>query len=194
MSTDNPDRPISSVSQAEFGQHMGELDWDIQPKRDLWPDISSKIRFADKRKQHTPNSGAQTNKPWLPFAVAASTVFAVVSLMFSVMSYQYAQDSKKQNAVLVQYQQSQLELIDQQHRMVRVQFARLLEEQSDSLNPAFVTEVSNLMMNIDQAASEIKNALVTQPNNPSYTFMLVSTYQQELKLLNKFKGNKGVSI
>ena len=114
--------------------------------------------------------------------------------MFSVMSYQYAQDSKKQNAALVQYQQSQLELIDQQHRMVRVQFARLLEEHSGSLNPTFVTEVSNLMMNIDQAASEIKNALVAQPNNPSYTLMLVSTYQQELNLLNKVKGNKGVSI
>jgi hypothetical protein len=194
MSTDKSDQPISSVSQPAFGQHMGELDWDIQPKHDLWPNISSKIRFADKRKQHTPNSGPQTNKPWLPFAVAASTVFAVVSLMFSVMSYQSAQDSKQQNAVLVQYQQSLLELIDQQHRMVRVQFARLLEEQSGSLNPAFVTEVSNLMMNIDQAASEIKNALVTQPNNPSYTLMLVSTYQQELNLLNKFKGNKGVSI
>jgi hypothetical protein len=50
------------------------------------------------------------------------------------------------------------------------------------------------MMNIDQAASEIKNALVAQPNNPSYTLMLVSTYQQELNLLNKVKGNKGVSI
>jgi hypothetical protein len=194
MSTDNSDQPIDSVSQAEFGQHMGELDWDIQPKRDLWPDISSKIRFHDKRRQHTSNSGSQTNKPWLPFAIAASTVFAVVALMFSVMSYQYAQDSKKQNAALVQYQQSQLELIDQQHRMGRVQFARLLEEHSGSLNPTFVTEVSNLMMNIDQAASEIKNALVAQPNNPSYTLMLVSTYQQELNLLNKVKGNKGVSI
>ena len=198
MSTDNSDHHISNASKAEFRQRMGELDWDIQPRRDLWPDISSKIRFADKRKQHTPNSEAnseaRTNKPWLPFAVAASTVFAVVCLMFSAMSYQYAQDAEKQNAVLVEYQQAQLELIDQQHRMVRVQFARLLEEQSDSLNPAFVTEVSTLMMNIDQAASEIKNALVTQPNNPSYTFMLVSTYQQELNLLNKVKSNKGVSI
>ncbi|MFT5137350.1 MAG: hypothetical protein ACI9XU_002320 [Arenicella sp.] len=194
MSTDDSNQYINNPNKAEFGERMGELNWDIQPRRDLWPDISSKIRFADKRKQHTPNSEAKTNKPWLPYAVAASTLFAVVSLMFSTMSYQYAQDSKQQNAALVQYQQAQLALIDQQHRMVRVQFARLLEEQSDTLNPAFVTEVSTLMMNIDQAASQIKNALVTQPNNPSYTFMLVSTYQQELNLLNKVKSNKGVSI
>lgn len=194
MSTDNSDQHITSASEAEFSQRMGELDWDIQPQRDLWPDISSQIRFANKRKQHTPNNQVQSNKPWLPYAVAASTVFAVVSLMFSTMSYQYAQDTKKQNAILVQYQQAQLGLIDQQHKMVRVQFSRLLEEQGDSLNPAFVTEVNNLMISVDQAASEIKNALVTQPNNPNYTSMLVNTYQQELKLLNKVKSNKGISI
>lgn len=194
MTTDNTDQPILSASEAAFSQRMGELDWDIQPKHDLWPDISSKIRFADKRKQHTLSGDTQSKNRWMPFAVAASTIFAVVALIFSTMSYQYAQDTKKHNSILVQYQQAQLELIDQQHQMVRIQFARLLKEQSDTLNPVFVTEVNNLMMNIDQAASEIKNALVTQPNNPSYTSMLVNTYQQELKLLNKVKSNKGVSI
>ena len=95
MSTDDSNQHINDPSKAEFGLRMAELNWDIQPRRDLWPDISSKIRFADKRKQHMPNSEAKTNKPWLPYAVAASTVFAVVSLMLSAMNYQYAQDSKK---------------------------------------------------------------------------------------------------
>jgi len=31
-------------------KYLESLDWDIEPERDLWPDIHSNIRFAGKPK------------------------------------------------------------------------------------------------------------------------------------------------
>ncbi|MEM7361311.1 MAG: hypothetical protein AAF431_19660 [Pseudomonadota bacterium] len=184
-----------NAKQPQLAEQLAELDWDIQPRRDLWPDISSQIRFADRRSQHE----QKDKKPWLPFAMAASTVIAVVSLVFSSMSYQYAQDMERHQATLVMYQQAQIELIEQQHKMVRVQFAKLLENEQNNLSPDFVAEVRLLMMNVDEASAEIKEAIKLQPNNPDYASMLVRTYQQEIKLLHKVEAktaesSDGISI
>lgn len=183
------DNETFNRQQPQLGEQLAELDWDIQPSRDLWPDISSKIQFADRRRQHQ----EKDKRSWLPFAMAASTVIAVVSLVFSSMSYQYAQDMERHQATLVMYQQAQIELIEQQHKMVRVQFAKLLENEQNNLSPDFVAEVRMLMMNVDEASAEIKEAIKLQPNNPDYASMLVRTYQQEIKLLHKVEAKTAES-
>jgi hypothetical protein len=189
---------INTISDDELSKRIAELDWEIEPQRDLWPDISSKIRFAERAaststnptiaSQHIPQRG------WAPFAIAASAVLACVSLVFSSMSYQYAQDSKRNQAAMLLYQQAQLSLIDEQHQMVRVQFVQLLQNEQESLNPDFVKEIEMVMNHVDTAAMQIKDAMKTQPNNPDYPSMLVSTYQHELKLLNRVKSKQGLSI
>ena len=92
------------------------------------------------------------------------------------------------------YQQAQLDLIEEQHQMVRVQFVQILQQGGSSLNPAFVDEIQQVMSDVDSAAEQIKEAMKTQPNNPDYASMLVSTYQHELKLLNRIKSRQGLSI
>ena len=174
MSTSgDPERPD------DLGRRLTELDWDMQPKRDLWPDISSRIHFSDRKIK------AKARPAWLPFAMAASVVVATVSLVFSTMSLQRSNDADKYATTLAMYQQAQIQLIDQQHQMVRVQFSQLLERERDTLSAGFITEVENLMMTVDQASAEIKKAMAAQPNDPDYASMLVRTYQQELKFLNK---------
>ena len=175
----------------DLAEQISELDWDIQPSKDLWPDISSTIRFADKHRRK--------KSLWVPMAVAASMVLAIGALMFSWMSFQMASDNRHQQALMVTYQQAQLDLIEQQHKMVRVQFVQLLKDKRNLLNPDFVSEAQTLMLNIDQASLEIKKAMSVQPNSPNYTSMLVGTYQQEIKLLNQIKArpvadNNGTSI
>ena len=172
----------------EIKRKLADLEWEIQPSRDLWQDISSKIRFADRKLR------SKQKPAWMPIAMAASVVLATVSLVFSSMTYQRAQDADRYQAALVMYQQAQLGLIEQQHQMVRVQFSQLLQNGRDTLNPAFVVEAETLMMNIDAASGEIKKAISVQPFNPEYTSMLVRTYQQELKLLNKVNSKQGISI
>lgn len=189
MSDDN----YISNSPANSGlpERLAGLEWDVEPDRDLWPDISSRIRFAENRRKK--------KAVWAPLAVAASLVVAVGSLMFSWMSFQMASDNRQRQAMMVTYQQAQLQLIEQQHKMVRVQFVQLLRDKRELLNPDFITEAELLMANIDQASTEIKKAMTVQPNDPDYASMLVSTYQQEINLLNKIKprpavSNKGISI
>ena len=182
-------------NEHDLSQQIAELDWDSQPRRDLWPDISSKIRFANNKTKHR-----NTRKSyWIPTAIAASLVLAIGSVMFSSMLYQQNQDQQnladqKYQSAMALYQQAQLQLIEQQHQMVRFQFAGLLQNQRENLDPDFLAEAENLIENIDFAAAEIKNAISTQPNNPNYTSMLVRTYQQELKLLNKVRTKQALSI
>lgn len=189
---------FNSMTDDELNKKIAELNWEVSPQRDLWPDIYSKIRFSERTQptvpqdllasQHVPQRG------WAPFAIAASAVLACVSLLFSSMSYQYAQDSKRNQQAMLLYQQAQLSLIEEQHQMVRVQFVQLLEQESDTLSPDFVNEIQMVMSNVDTAAAQIKEAIKSQPNNPDYASMLVSTYQHELKLLNRVKSNQGLSI
>ncbi|NNC99501.1 MAG: hypothetical protein HKN85_04915 [Gammaproteobacteria bacterium] len=179
--------PSESDTDQQPGYKLAELNWDLQPARDLWPDISSRIRFADR--QLKPSAKIK-KASWQPFALAASVVFATVSLVFSSMTWQKAQDADKYQAALAVYHAAQIQLIDQQHQMVRAQFSQLLQRDRENLDPAFVTELETLMTNVDLASAEIKKALAAQPNDPDYASMLVRTYQQEVKMLNKVKLNR----
>ncbi len=172
----------STTNDSELNHKLSNLEWNIQPDRDLWPDISSRIYFADKTIKSTP--------VWMPFAMAASLVLATVALVFSSMTYQHSLDANKYQASLAMYQDAQLALIEQQHQMVRVQFSQLLQNKRNSLSPGFVSELETLMLNIDTASIEIKKALILQPNNPNYTSMLVRTYQQEIKFLNTIQSSQ----
>ena len=104
------------------------------------------------------------------------------------------QETNRNQQSLALYQQAQLNLIEEQHKLVRVQFINLLQNDADRLNPEFVTEAKQLMLQIDQASAEIKRAIDQQPNNPDFAAMLASTYQQEVKLLNKVRVKTAVSI
>lgn len=186
---------LSTDPVNDLGTELGKLEWDLEPQRDLWPDISSRIRFAERAKTRGTSSGSQ--KPaarWAPFAIAASITLAVTSLFFSSLSMQYARDSQRNQQALIAYQTAQLSLIEEQHQMVRVQFIQLLEQGKDSLNPDFVNEIQQVLFEVDSAAAELKTAIKAQPENPEYSSMLVETYQQELKLLNQIKSQNGFSI
>lgn len=179
-----------SKNETWLEHELRELDWDIPPSRDLWPDIHSRILFADRRAEH-----AMTKRRVLaPFAIAASTLIAAVSLTFSYMSYQLVQETNRNQQSMALYQQAQLNLIEEQHKLVRVQFVNLLENDSDQLNSDFVVEAKQLMQQIDQASAEIKRAIEQQPNNPDFAAMLANTYQQEVKLLNQVRVKTAVSI
>lgn len=181
-----------SITDEELSKQLAQLDWEIEPDRDLWPDISSRIRFFQRTTSMTPKARTDRRRNWAPYAIAASVLLACFSLLFSFMSFQYALDNKQNQQAMLLYQQAQLNLIEEQHQLVRVQFVQLL--QHESLSPDFVIEAENVMQQVDSAAAEIKQALKNRPNSPDYHSMLVNTYQHELKLLNQLKSTSGLSI
>lgn len=165
------------------------LDWDIEPGRDLWPDIANRIKTTRQDKE-----SKFAEQSWIPYAMAASFLVAVVSLLFSYMNFDHSQINGDYQSTFVVYQQSQIELIEQQHQIVRMEFSQLLQNQREVLDPAFVHEVETTLRTIDKAAEELKMAMLEQPYNPNYSFMLVRAYQQEIKLLNKIRSKQDISI
>jgi hypothetical protein len=190
-------------SMSDDIKYLDELNWDIAPQRDLWPYVHSNIRFAGKPDQATDyeplknqiNSGSSMiRRLWMPMSMAACMMLAFGALIMSSMSFQRAQDTYQLQASYIEYQKSQISLIEQQHKHVRAQFTALLNGELGSINPTTVAEVQSVLMTIDNASLELKEAILLQPTNTNYASMLARTYQQELKLLNKFKTVNGMSI
>ncbi len=173
-------RPSNALSDLDWD----DLGWDIQPERDLWPEIQSRIRFTGKPKRSL----------WLVSSVAASVMLAIGAFILSALSFQRAQQTYELQASYVEYQKSQIQLIESQHDQVRAQFAALLNGELGEINPDTVAEVQAVLLTIDQASLQLKEAILAHPMNVNYSTMLARTYQQELKLLNKFKSVNGLPI
>lgn len=157
--------------------NLSKLDWDIQPDRDLWPEISTTIRF-------TRTSETERSK-WMPMTIAACTILAVVSVCFSLLSFQHNKQNHEMQARLLELQQSHITLMDQQHQLVRAQFVALLQD-TNNIKPDVATNLQATLKELDDASNIIKQALVKQPMNLNYAAALADTYQREADLLKLF--------
>ena len=206
--TDNVNDGTTEMSSEN--KVLPALSWDIQPDKDLWPAVHSNIRFSGKPErpietESTPqlevfagNSNVRhltkVQRLWMPMSMAACMLLALGAFVMSSMSFQRAQDSYELQASYIEYQKSQISLIEQQHKQVRAQFTALLGGELGPISPTTVAEVQAVLMTIDTASLELKEAILAQPTNNNYASMLARTYQEELKLLNKFKTANGMSI
>ena len=184
---------------------LKDLEWDIQPGRDLWADIDSNIRFSGKPQrlvdsmiEHNDsslvNSTARTRKGWVPIAVAACAIMAVGSVIMSGLSLQRANQTYELQAKMVEYQQSHIALMEQEHRAVRAQFVQFIDSQASPLRPEAARELKATLATFDQATSQLKEAMINQPTNTRYASTLADTYQQEAELLNKIKAQASRSL
>ena len=184
---------------------LKDLEWDIQPDRDLWADIDSNIRFSGKRSRlvdsatecsdsNLENSKARTRKGWVPIAVAACAIMAVGSVIMSGLSLQRANQTYELQAKMVEYQQSHIALMEQEHRAVRAQFVQFIDSQSSPLRPEAASELKATLATFDKATSQLKEAMINQPTNTRYASTLADTYQQEAELLNKIKAQASRSL
>ena len=77
-------------------RYLDELNWDIKPERDLWPDIHSNIRFAGKPKRPvefdheaslTITGSRQARRLWMPMSMAACMMLALSAFIMSCLLY-----------------------------------------------------------------------------------------------------------
>jgi len=183
-------------------KYLDELNWDIEPERDLWPDVHSNIRFAGKPKvefeyeqpEAVATGPGTVRRLMMPISMAACMILALGAFIMSSMSFQRAQDTHELQASYIEFQKSQISLIERQHQHVRAQFTALLSGELGPINPTTVAEVQAVLLTIDNASLELKEAILAQPTNANYSSMLARTYQEELNLLNKFKTANGIPI
>lgn len=175
---------ITPLDHQSLSVELADMQWEISPERDLWPDIEQRLSHLPPIKKNLSQRG------WMPYAVAACLILTVASTFLASMAMINSQRMVQAQEAMALYHQAQLDLIEQQHQLVRVQVVKLLALENNNLNPNLVAEMKKVMVDVDLASAQIKNAIKLQPNNPEYPSMLVSTYQHELKLLNRIRSGK----
>lgn len=183
---------------------LDSLNWDIEPERDLWPEISAKLEKQTSATaiqapiDETPlaSNGAQvsTLHRWMPAAMAACLMIAVGSMWLSYYSMNRNSEYMELQATLLMQHQETIRAIEAQHQEVKTRLVALLENEADVLDPILVSEAQSILDTTESASAEIKRAIENAPNKQAYLNMLVKTYQRETDLLKRIKLGQELSI
>ncbi|MCO7226432.1 hypothetical protein [Pleionea sp. CnH1-48] len=152
-------------------QAVAALSDEVEPSRNLWPGIESRLQTPIERQPYT-------GSRWMPHAVAASLVVAVSSLAFSVFTWQHAQAINSEQVALLE-QNMEIRLLEQRHRLMRANFQQKLDEYADSMDSAVVADIRNSLFVIDEALEDLRVAMAKEPENPRLAKLLVETYRQQ---------------
>ena len=160
------------------------LDKEMEPERDLWPEIADRVRFLPQQEL---NQAAYIR--WMPMAMAACMLVAIGSLGFAG----YINYSVKQQIVSTATEENIVDLIDKPFMVARTSYLEVLVTEEQQMSPQVREVLTKNLKIIDDAASEIRKALKENPNDPFLTDALILTHQKELQLLNQMTNqNLGV--
>ena len=155
---------------------LGNLDWDIEPSRDLWPEISAKLKQDSNLSGATDLQSTDGFEPlqvrdnirshpsWMPVAMAACLTIAIGSLSLSYYSMnRNSEYMELQAAVLMQHQET-IRAIEAQHEEVKTNLVALLSNQNGALSPTLVAEAQAILNTTDAASEQIKRAIENSPD------------------------------
>lgn len=157
----------------------------IEPSRDLWAGIESRIRTACPQTAPAPPLRAKRIPGW---AAAAAALFAVVAGSSWFLLRRPATDPVPpvRSAVAVPLAEpAGLREIEAGYAPARADLLRLIEERKDLLNPETRKVVEENIALIDQALRNIRGALEKDPDNRALMDLLRKTYRQEQELLRR---------
>lgn len=159
----------------------------IEPARDLWPGIQARIEQSVTAPQPVSNGLS-----W-PWALAAGVAVASVSVLFTWMAVRAPGDGPAQVAALTpapvealqpvsygSYSQLGPEYVETRARMLQMFNDRLA-----TLPDETRTRVEQDLATIRQAADDIDVALAADPSSRLLNKLLLSTYQEEMRLYTR---------
>lgn len=159
------------ISEFELARQIRELDLEMQPSRDLWMGIERQI-VDHPQKLKKPGS-----LTWMPYAVAASLVIAVSSLMFNLTLLQNQNQGLQQTTALGQVQQEYIQVRNPMYEEFTKTNAFLDERTKNDL-------YQNLEI-LEQARTELERQVQENPDDQALMQMLIRVHQQELELLRQ---------
>jgi len=165
------ERPDERIDAA-----LASLPRELQPARDLWPDIESRLEPRGRR-------GA-----WAWQAAAAIVLVAVSSLVTATLvrradapvartSTQASQAAVMPTTFGPSYS------LNAEYDMARRQLATDLEQRLAGMPPSARQKLEANLAEMHRAAAEINVALARQPGHPLLEELLLNTYQDELGVL-----------
>ncbi len=164
--------------EREIDAALSSLSREVEPGRDLWAGIESKLE---------PRPGRRT-AAWAWRAAAALVLVAASSLITaSLMRREDAPSARVSGpaaaAAVVPAALGQANGLDAGYLTARHQLATDLEQRLATMPPSARQKLEDDLAEMQRAAERINAALARQPGDPLLEELLLSTYQGELGVL-----------
>jgi len=163
----------------------GSLAAEIEPERDLWPGVESRIGKPERAVLR----GSWASASWVGLAAAAVLVAAVI-FQVARRDVEIAPQPVAPTATISE-RQAEYALVSDEVRVrnglmqVREDLLRSIGERRDSLDPETQETLARNLTVIDRAITEIQQALEENPDNQGLEFLLAATYQREVEFLKQ---------
>jgi len=157
---------------------------EIQPTRDLWPAIASRLEKTDEPKK------IRSISNFIPLAAAAALAAVVISSLF----FMSRQEGPTVATVPIQTQEIAaipassvlpVAMVEIGFVQTRAALVKLVEARKSSMAPERVADLERALAAMDSAIRDIRAALEFEPHNPSLLFQLSHTRQRELQVLKQ---------
>ena len=172
--TDRDD--LDPTEAARLRDALARLPQEIDPERDLWPEIRARIDV--RRVRALPTNGGSL--PWYSAPrrlVAAAAVLVFVSA--SVTWYSATHPSRSQveaSEALSSFGSFERSAAD---------LSATLEQRSARLDPRTRAVLERSLRTIDGAIAEAREALATDPANPAIRAFVEAAYRQKIDFLRR---------
>jgi hypothetical protein len=158
------------MNEQQFAQTLSQLDSNIQPERDLWPDIAARLEPQHQHKPEYAAAPAATQdkrtglRHWA--SAAALVLVALIGWQLAIVPTSPQQTASAPNAELLL-----LQLYEQQKSRQLAQVVAVAE--------GFDNWQQQLVI-WDQAIAQVRRALQFYPDEPQLLAQLQQLYQQQL--------------
>ncbi len=176
------ERPDKRIDAA-----LASLPHELQPARDLWPDIESRLEPRHRR------------GTWAWQAAAAIALVAVSSLITASLVRRADTTVARTDAPDPQARVTKAAFgpsysLNAEYDTARRQLATDLEQRLAGMPPSARQKLEANLAEMHRAAAEINAALARQPGDPLLEELLLNTYQDELGVLASVNQLTGISV
>ena len=176
-SADNED-----IRQDALVRKAAALPREIEPPRDLWPEISAALEVQQ------PAAPSTARPPWMLAAAGLAAALVLVALSSATTWWMIDgryQSSYTELLAALESDQSTFgaTLLGPEFMVTRNALLADLEQNLNRLSPRTRGTITKNLVEIHRSVEEINAALRSDPSNGSLQKLLFTTYQQELALL-----------
>ena len=157
----------------------------IEPPRDLWPVIESRLRSMPVRA-----APARESSVWLQIAaVVALLVFGLWVARFALNSqpsnHQLATETRAAPQDSSLNEQATLARSEDGIMLAKIDLLSTIEQSRGRLDEETLRQLESDMILLEEAIAEIRVALIEQPENRKLKLALAARYQQEIRFLQQ---------
>lgn len=202
------DGDLSEEAQVAFTSHLAEcaecrdeytfmknilgetanLPRSIQPDRDLWSGIQSRIDVTSKSAEVVPFPKSAIRR-WAPLMAAAAVFLVIAGLNYSKTTPPVSPVAyNPTTATLATVPNEELESLESQYAEARSALMQALDDRKGEMPEDLAATIEENLNIIENAVVDINRALEENPENPELERMLHAAYQSEVTLLQAVVG------